>query len=89
MNNIKTISLVIIFSILIGVAIFFITNKNTPTISNIKSFNFSQNIDPSPSSSPTPEPVDENTNLMEQLEKNIPEDFSQDFEEIKNMVNNY
>lgn len=98
-RNLKLIIWVIIGGILIGVVIFFLTkgpDKNPVSKNNINevptkvsaesSETDSSNYYPSPTPRPTLPPLDSNSNLVEEVDKNEPRDFSKDFDELRDQV---
>lgn len=86
--NIKTLILVIIFSILVGVVIFFFTGNKDSAIKNIvtKGQNL-QNISKASSPTPAPKiifpPLTRDSNLREEIDKLTPADFSEDIQNLK------
>lgn len=90
--NMKTLVLVIIFSVLVGVTIFFVTGNKNSAIKNIvtKDQNLQNNTQ---QSSPTPKPkitfppLTKDSNLEEELEKITPEDFSESIKKLRENTN--
>lgn len=86
----KSIILVIILSILIGVIISywdklpFKENSSQTSLTSSLSPNSQVLLTPSPT--PSPIPIDSNTNLKETVEKNSSPDFSGDFDLLKKTV---
>lgn len=85
--NFKIITLVIVFSVLIGFGIFKLTNNKTVHPDQVITKQQSSNLAPTPK--PTLEPIDQNSNLEEELDKLTPPDFSEDFESLKKSTNNF
>ena len=94
----KTLVLVIIFSILIGGLIFWFSqnfsffSRTTPSwkaaISPISQI--TQNFQSNPTSLPSPTPfVNSTTNLEDATKSLAPKDFSPDFQKLKNEVNSF
>lgn len=84
----KTIILVIIFSALVGVTIFFISRLYQNQSSFAGNSSLSKILStPSPTPKPTLPPVDANTNLQEEIGKLTPPDFSSDYEKLKQQAN--
>lgn len=94
-RNLKLYIWVIIISIIIGIAVFFLTRGSDTVASpnapkELPSDTSSSENDPgyypSPSSKPTPPPLDENSNLEAEVEKLDPKDYSGDFENLKKQI---
>lgn len=94
-NNLKLYIWVIVVSIIIGIAIFFLT-RGADTVASPNAAreipsdtSVSENDPgyyPSPSSKPTPPPLDANSNLEAEVEKLDPKDYSSDFENLKKQI---
>lgn len=85
--NFKIITLVIVFSVLIGLGIFKLTNTKTVYPDQVIIRQQSSNLAPTPK--PTLPPIDQNSNLEEELDKLTPPDFSENFENLKKSTNNF
>lgn len=86
--RLKSLIIVIIVSILIGVGIFFFTNQPSSSLETPKKsfFSLSKPVQ-TPTPKPTLPPLDENSNLTEELEKTTPPDFSEDIKHLKETLN--
>jgi uncharacterized membrane protein YraQ (UPF0718 family) len=85
--NVKTVFLTIIGAILIGIVIFFITQKfplsqGSQTISP-KNLGESEINLPTPSPKPSQPPIDKNTNLKEEMSKFDPPDYAEEFKGLR------
>lgn len=76
--NGKTICLTVILSICIGIAIFFLSNLPSETNPSVLSV-----------SVPTPPPLQEDVNLLKETKKLTPDDFSLDFDKLKEEVEKF
>lgn len=89
--NFKTLILVIIFSVLVGIVIFFLTGNKNSAIQNIvtKGQNL-QNISKESSPTPAPKitfpPLTKDSNLEEEIARLTPEDFSEDTKKLKEEI---
>ncbi len=90
--NIKTVILVIIISIIVGAAIFFVPkflSQNPKSFSSTSAKSNLQNSQPTPTPLPTPNPVtiDEKSDLKDEINKLKIPDFSEDFSSLKKELN--
>lgn len=91
--NTKTVLLVVIASITIGVVVFFVGQtvsqssfKFPPNIQQITSQSTNQLFSPTPIPKPTPPPIGPDSNLEEEISKLTPPDFSADFEQLRKQL---
>jgi hypothetical protein len=89
--NVKTIILVIIISILIGGAIYWFALKPkaaaiTTQPREVPKSTESMSI-PSPSPLPSQPPIDKNSKLSTEIESQTSPDFSEDYKNLKDQVN--
>lgn len=87
----KTIILVVLVSFFIGAIIFLLTfNKKFHVEQIVKlnplTLNRSKNISPTPTPKPTAASIKEGANLEEEVNKLTPEDFSEDFNNLKEFM---
>lgn len=83
--KLKTIFLVIIFSVLIGLAIVWFGNKNSYVRQIVTPLN--QNIlIMTPSPVLTLLPLDQNSSLEDEINNLTPEDFSEDFKNLRDSI---
>ncbi len=91
--RIKTFILVIILSIFLGVVIFIIGNKkfHVEQIVTPKLSAKSNDTTPTPTSTPFPTnpPLPENASLLEETKKLTPDDFSKDFDKLKEEIEGF
>lgn len=90
--NKKTVLLVIILSVLIGIGIFFVDRllnnkeggliKSTQSISNLVS-----KPSPTPTPKPTLPPITSESNLQQEVDNLIPSDYAEEFKKLKEGVN--
>lgn len=85
--NLKIIVLVILISVLIGFGIFKLTNNKTIHPDQVITKQQSSNLAPTPK--PTLEPIDQNSNLEQEIDKLTPEDFSEDFNQLKDELTKF
>ena len=86
--NMKIIALVIIISILIGFGIFKLMDNKMPNTQQIDT-NYSTNIYPSQTPKPALPPIDASSNLEEEINKLTPQDFSEDYKNLRDEVSNF
>ena len=82
MINLKTLILIIILLILVGVTLIFVSNFTHSNNLTTQQFT-NQTVPLTPTPLPTLTPINENSNLKEEIKKLTPEDFSKDFDNLK------
>ncbi len=85
--NLKTLILVIILSVLIGIMIFFFISLHSSNGSILSTALPSKRLTPTPE--PTLPPLTPNSNLSEELNKISVPNFEEDFKNLKEEVNNF
>ncbi|MBI2021598.1 hypothetical protein HYS93_01795 [Candidatus Daviesbacteria bacterium] len=87
--NIKSLTLLIAVSILIGFLIFKLTGNKFSQVEQIVTKKIIRNQISIPSPSPTLKPLEQNSNLDEEINKLSPADFSEDFADLRKQVSNF
>lgn len=86
--NSKTLILVIILSVLIGIVIFLLTSfpfGGKASLLNVSVSNSNATVSPTPE--PTLPPLTPDSNLSEELNKITPPDFEEEFENLRGSLN--
>lgn len=88
--NLKTLTFVVIISVIIGATIFWLTSNpptTTVTSSEPKEIPASIQTIPTPTPLPSQPPIDKNTNLEMEIDQQVSPDFSEDYKKLKEEVN--
>lgn len=84
MKTTLSISAFLIICVIIGIFIYYtIENKSISSPIGNKFFQQTPTAEPTPTLKPTLSPLDKNSNLEEEINKLIPEDFSESFNNLK------
>lgn len=83
----KSLIIVTLISVLIGFGIFKLINNKMVHPDQIVTKQESSNLAPTPK--PTLPPIDQNSNLEQEIDKLTPEDFSEDFNQLKDELTKF